>query len=241
MDDKKNLMWSFVIGALIIGILVGGGVSYLLLKTVKSGGTDSVSFLPEKLNSGLSDWLVKIDDYMITKSEFQADYQYFISQIPDSQKASLPSENALKKQFLDNMIGQYVIVIKALNDGTVQSKEGQLLLKTALRQAVYQIYLQKYIPQDKSSFLPSKIELDQIYKKYEDQFKKSGMNEQQRKNYMDQVITPQLSQQKLQSWVADFVNVAKESYKIKRNEDLILKEGITAAPQSPLLLPQVGK
>lgn len=237
MAEKNSNLWLFIVGALIIGVLAGGGTTFLLLKTNKVSDTlDVQSILPVKANNSVSDWLVKIDDYIITKSEFEDGFQYYMTQIPDSQRANLPSESVIKRQFLDNLIAQYVINLKAINEGIPASKEGQFLLKAALRQAIYSIYLQKSIPQDKSAFTPTKIELDQIYKQYEQQFNQRGWNADQRKQYMNQVVAPQLSQQKLQNWVSEFVGIAKENYKIKRNEELILKEGITSGQQSPLLL-----
>ncbi len=225
MDEKKLNLWMFLVISFIVGIVIGGGLVFIL----KGGstGADSVSLYPPK--SG-SDWLIKIDDYVITKSEYEEGFKYFLNQIPEAQRANLPPDT--KKLYFDNLLSQYIITIKALNEGLAKSKEGQLLLKTAIRQAVYQIYISKNLPADKSAFYPSKIEIDDYYLKNKAQFDRMGLKTDQIKQY----ATQELSQQKMQLWVQGFVAQMKENFKVLRNNDLLQQEGISLQQQNNQIL-----
>lgn len=236
MGEKKLDFWLFVAGAFVVGLLAGGGI---LLLTQGGGpvGKGVISLYPTKASAAGNDWLVKIDDYAITKAEFEEGYKYFLAQVPEAQRASLPDESVIKRQYFENLIAQYVIDIKALNDGIHKSPEGELLLKTALRQAIYQIYLQKNLPQDKSGFMPSKVEIDQYYMQNKAQFDKLGMKADQIKQYAIQEI----SQRKMQEWVATFIATKKESFKVQRNESLIQKDGLNGMTTTPSLFPQTGQ
>lgn len=225
MSEKNNTNWLFISLALVVGIIIGGGATYLLKSgSGSSGKAGSVNVYPSKANG--SEWLVKIDDYVITKPEFEDGLRYFMAQIPEQQRANLPNEAYIKKQYLDSLIGQYVIVLKAANDGSLNTKESQFIMSAAVRQAIYNFYLQKFIPQDKSAFIPSQAEINQYYNQNKAQFDRMGASADQIKQY----AINDLGQRKLQLWVSDFIEQAKESYKIQRNTDVLQKEGITASP-----------
>lgn len=229
---KIKESWQIYATTLMIGIVLGGLV-VLLLKGNGGFVAGGINPYPPKASEVGGDWLAKIDDYAISKNDFDEGYKYFISQIPEAQRSKLPDESVIKKQYFDNLVGQYVITIKALNEGIANSKDGQMLLKTALRQAVYQIYLNKNMPQDPAVFMPSKMEIDQFNQQYMGQFDKLGYSAEQRR----QAAIQQLSQTKMQQWAAEFVTQTKENYKVQRNNDLLNKEGFNQISSGNLLSP----
>jgi len=231
MEEKtvNSNIWLYVVLGFIAGILIGGGITLAL----RGGSTpgDTISLYPPKSSAVGNDWLIKIDDYAVTKSEFEEGYKYFMSQIPEQQRASLPPDT--KRLFFENLLSQYIINLKALKEGLPKTREGQLLLRTAIRQAIYQIYLTKNIPQDKSIFMPSQIEINDYYMRNKAQFDKLGMKSDQIKQYAIQ----ELSQQKMQMWVQGFVAQAKESFKVERNNDQLEQVGISVQQNAPVVLP----
>lgn len=230
--QKIKESWQIYAGTLMVGIILGGLI-VLLLKGNGGFIAGGINPYPPKASEVGGDWLAKIDDYAISKADFAEGYKYFISQIPEAQRSKLPDESVIKKQYFDNLVGQYVITIKALNEGIASTKEGQMLLKTALRQAVYQIYLNKNMPQDPAVFMPSKIEIDQFNQQYMSQFDKLGYSAEQRR----QAAIQQLSQTKMQQWAAEFVNQTKENYKVQRNVEQMNKEGFNPLSSGNMLSP----
>ncbi len=228
--QKIRESWQYYAISLFIGIILGGGIMMLL----KGGGFGGrgVDPYPPRASAVGGDWLAKIDDYAISKADFEEGYKFFMNQIPAQQRMQLPDESVIKKQYFDTLVGQYIVTIKALNEGLAGSREGQLLLKTALRQAIYQIYLNKNIPQDPSVFAPSKAEIDQYNRQYSSQFDKLGLNAEQRRQY----ATQEISQRKMQAWAAEFINQIRENYKVQRNPDMMNKIGISQTPQGGGLL-----
>ncbi len=233
MEEKVNTLnsnvWLYVVIGFIVGVLIGGGVTLALRGGSVSG--DSISLYPPKSSLVGGDWLIKIDDYAVTKSEFEEGYKYFLNQIPEQQRANLPPDT--KRLFFENLLSQYIINLKALKEGLPKTREGQLLLRTAIRQAIYQIYLTKNIPQDKNIFMPSQIEINDYYMRNKAQFDKLGLKSDQIKQYAIQ----ELSQQKMQLWVQGFVAQAKESFKVERNNAQLKQLGISVQQNAPVVLP----
>jgi hypothetical protein len=220
MNEKNVNLWMMLAGAFVVGLLAGGGVIF----AVKGASAVGVDLYPSK---AAGDWIVKIDDYTVGKAEFDEGYKMFMDQIPAAQKMNLPPENEIKAQYVESLIGQYALLVKLLNERWVQTKEGKLLL----RQALYQIYLQKEAAKNQEAFVPSKPQIDRFYQQYKSQFDKSGLGAEQ----IRQQIVQTLGQQNMQVWALQYVKEIRENYKIQRNTTLMEKEGISAAPS-----PQLG-
>ncbi len=190
------------------------------------------------------DWLAKIDDYLITGMDFDEGYKYLLSQVPEEKRTNLPPDT--KKKYFNSLISQYLINIKALNDGllkipgnytrikkyimSVKAKSGlkntpanQPVLRNYIRQAIAQIYIQSRLPADKNFFKPSKGEIDDFYLKNKTELDNSGLKSGQ----MKQVITQEIERQKQQEWLQKYLDQIKENFKIQINEAALLQEGIS--------------
>ena len=219
MNENKGMWIGIIIAAFIVGGFAGFGLSLLGTKPLSSKGT--ISLYPPTVSQAHGQWLAKIDNYVITKSEFDEGISFLISQMPESQKAQIKDPATLKKLYFDTLINQYIVTIEALKKGILDKKDTRLLLTAAIRQAVYQVYLNQQVT-DPSSFTPTEIELNQAYQQYGAQMRKMGYPASQIKGILKQ----QLSQQKLKRWEQQFVAAARDQYKIEKNEKLLSKEGI---------------
>lgn len=229
---KIKESWQVYAITLMIGIIIGGAIIFL----VKGGSGFSAGGInpyPQKSSEVGGDWLVKIDDYAISKAEFDNGLQMYMSQLPAEYRGR---EGLFKKEYFDSLIGQYVITIKALNEGFLNDKENMILMKTALRSVIQNYYIQKNAPKDPSAFMPSKMEIDQFNMQYSAQFDKMGYSAEQRK----QAAVQELQKRNFQKWAIDFMNQTKENYKIQRNNDELTKLGISAVSSPNLLTPNIG-
>lgn len=216
--DNKNF-WLYLIAALIAGILVGGGVVYFL--NGNTGGTGSLNMYPPKSSA---DWLAKIDDYVITKADFDQGFMALMAQIPEDKKAGLPQD--IKAQYFESLLKEYILSIKALNDGLQKDPTNQIMLKSLVRRYLSNLYLQKSAPLDKSGFMPSKMEMDAYYTQHKEELDKSGMKSDQMKQYIAQDI----ERQKEQAWIEQLVTTLRDSIKVQRNNAALLSEGVTLTP-----------
>ncbi|MGC8765248.1 MAG: hypothetical protein ACP5QT_05115, partial [Brevinematia bacterium] len=191
MSEKSSNFWLFVVVSFVCGLAIGVGAAFLITSISKKGvvaGEGSISLYPPKADSVKDDWLVKIDGYAIRKSEFEQGYKLFLSQVPESQRLNLPNESVLKYQFLENLQAQYILTIKALQDGIHKTDEGKFYINSAVRQAIYQLYLKNNLPKDENVFKPTKVELEEYYNRNRAQFEKLGMKADQIKRYAEQDI-----------------------------------------------------
>jgi hypothetical protein len=225
---KIKESWQIYAITLMIGIVLGGAVIFAVKGSGFSAG--GINPYPQKSSEVGGDWLVKIDDYAISKAEFDNGLQIYLSQLPAEYRGR---ENLFKKEYFDSLIGQYVITIKALNDGFLNDKENQLLIKTALRSVIQNYFIQKNAPKDPSAFMPSKLEIDQFNVQYSSQFDKLGYSADQRR----QAAVQELQKRNFQKWAVDYMNQVKENYKIQRNNDELNKLGINAINNPSLVNP----
>lgn len=224
MSDKNQTLWIFVSIAFVAGLLIGGGAIFLLKG---NNASSKISFYPTKSSAAGNNWLAKVDDYAITQEEFEDAFRLYMTQVPESYRASLPPEATLKAEYLNQMISEYAILIKALDSGLLNKKETALQFKAAMRTAISQLYLGQNAPQDPGAFMPTKAEKDAAYQQYKAEFTRRGYTAEQ----INQVLDQQLVQYKKQEWVARFVQQTKEGFKVQRNEAKINSLGLV--PQQP--------
>ena len=226
---KYSLMIFIIIPILFIpfGVIKPAVKDKQALSSRKSSSSDDKIILKDFLNSyyfdtnDTRDWIIKIENYNISQKEYDSGYKYFMSQIPEGQKPMV-DEKTLKKQYLNNLLIQYVVLIQAMQDDLFGSDDASLVLRSAIRQAVYQIYLNKALPKDKDRFNPTEEEINKYYTQNKDRFYQMGLNADQIRQY----ATQELSQQKIQLWVAEYLEKLKENYRIKRNSDALKSEGL---------------
>jgi hypothetical protein len=167
------------------------------------------------------EWLAKVEDYVITKKEFDESFAFFLDQLPEGQKV-LMDESAYKRQYLNELVMQYAVLAQAMQEELLADEDTVLLLRSAIRQAIYKLYISKSIPKDQSRFMPSEQEISQYYNQNKDKLTQMGLSAEQMKRY----IAQQLAGQKIQLWAADFLDKTKEKHSVKRNEALLKKEGL---------------
>jgi len=88
MDEKNFKSLIYIIVSLVVGIIIGCGSTYFIYRNVSHGGAGGISLLPP-VDSG-KEWVIKIDKYVITKSDFDEYYKLYITQIPPNQLSSVP-------------------------------------------------------------------------------------------------------------------------------------------------------
>lgn len=179
--------------------------------------TNSMSVYPIRASHAGNNWLAKIGDYTLSQEEFDDSFRLYMSQIPESSRATLPPEATLKMEYLNQMIREYAILIKALNSGIQNNKGTSLQFQSTMRTAICEFYLNQNIPQDPGFFMPTRAEKEEAYQQYKAELTRRGYNAEQ----ISQILDQQLVQKKKQQWIARFVQEAKEDIKVQINEENI--------------------
>ena len=88
-------------------------------------------------------WVVKIDEKVITLNEFEREYHVHVYSLPleDTQRKEYEADPVNKKKFLTSLINEYLVYNKALNEGFEKRQDVQDLLKAVQRRAIIQVYL----------------------------------------------------------------------------------------------------
>lgn len=220
-------------GAFVVGLLAGGGIMFAVKGGgVKMSGESGVSIMPVKAKDAGSDWVIKIDDYVITRSEYESgakeaykQYKAQYDQLPADQKMKVPvyDEATVKKVYLENLLQQYIVVLKAMGESGFNTAENMLVIKSGLRQLVMQQYLLTKAPNQKT-FEPTNDEVNKYYTQNRAQLEATGMPMSQ----LIEAIKRQLAQQKQQEWLAGFVGQVKENFKVTRNTDVLGSDAVSA-------------
>ncbi len=213
---------------LIIGVAIGlvvGACAMAFISPKKSVASGIVVALPEISNLN-DDYLVKVENFGISVEDFTNAYEVVKRNMPPQQRdAILANEGAAKAEILETMINQYAIVATAMEEGFLENPANMQLFRNAAYQALFNLYLSQNIPTDGNAFAASQPEIDQVYAQYGAQFRANGMNAQQIQEY----IVAQISQQKQQRWMMEFVTKIKESYRVERNASAIEKQQISTS------------
>jgi len=127
-----------LIGIIII-IIVGGGLAPYV--TMQSKGVGHRSFAQTKQDP--STWLVKINGKTINIKEFEQEFDVHVYSLPivDEDKERYSEDEANKKRFLTNLVNEYLIFNKAVDNGYLERDDVQALIEAVSRRAVLQVYL----------------------------------------------------------------------------------------------------
>lgn len=213
-SENKNLWIILIAAAFIVGLGAGFLVRSL---TGGSAKTDGISLYPPTAAQARGPWLAKIDNYVITKEDFDL----LMSQIPQEQLAMYGSPDDVKRYVFNQLIDQYVILIEAQKSGVLNDKNTRYMLAAALRQAVYQVYLEQQV-KDPSIFAPSKLEEEQVYKQYGPMLRQQGKSATE----IREIIQQEVQKQKFQVWMKQFVTEARDKYKIEKNAKMLESSGM---------------
>lgn len=217
----SGLVGGVLLGALAFS-LIGGGKT----KGIKAG-VPSIAFAIREAKTLDDNTIAKIEDMGITLSDFSNAYESVQKTLPPQQLAAYKQqEGAFKAQVLENLINQNTVVAQALKEGFLNNPTNMDAMQNALNVALFQLYMANNAPTNEKAFVPSNPEIDQAYQQYGAQMRAQGMSAQQSREY----IIMQLSQQKQQVWLANFVTKIREGYRVERNTPLIEKQGISTNP-----------
>ena len=142
----------------------------------------------KKTTSSNSDWVVKIDDEVITANQFEKFYytqNRIALNIEKKEKidelAADPSslnpqvqQTIIKKNFLDHLVAQKLLYNKAMKDTQIDKNELNTIIEISKMQLVGQYYLSKKL-KDKISV--TQEEIDKFHEKNKQRFKHLTINE----------------------------------------------------------------
>ncbi len=175
---------------------------------------DITDFLRQSfLTSSSNNWILQIDDTFLSSDEFRNGFIEFVSNIPPEQLSGSITDTTLKKQYLESYIGQYAILMKAIEEGVFDSSQMQTYFRAAVLQAVFQIYFQWLMVRDRPDFTPTTDEMNAFYQQNLQQIVSLGLTSDQ----IRALIMQQLTEQKMQMWMKQQLDVVKEQYRIRRN------------------------
>ena len=108
-----------LIGIIIIIILCGGLAPYITIQR-NAGGPRSFA----QVKQDPSTWPVKIDGKTITLKEFEQEFNVHVYSLPivDEDKERYSKDEANKKRFLTNLVNEYLIFNKAVDNGYLKRK-----------------------------------------------------------------------------------------------------------------------
>ena len=224
---KKDMIIGLVCG-LVVGVLTGVLVSTLMKpKSPIAGDITSVPFALNQAKDLDDTLLAKVENIGIQVADFSNAYEAIQRTLPPQQVALYKQqEGAFKAEVFETMINQYVTVAQALKEGFLDDPENMRAMQNAMNGALQQLYVSKNLPTNANAFAPSTPEIDQAYRQYGAQMRAQGMSAQQSRDY----IIAQLSQQKQQIWMANFMRKIREGYRVERNNSVIEAQGISTNP-----------
>lgn len=232
---KKEMILPLSIGIVVGGLLVFiGGKIFSASSGSKGNPVSSVSLALPEVDELTDAYLVKVENHGITVEDFTNAYELLQKNLPAQQKeAILSNEPAAKAEILENMINQYAVVATAIEEGFLEDPKIQKQFRNAAQQALLQLYISENMPSDENAFAASKPEIEQAYAQHRQQIAASGMNATQAQEY----LSGQISQQKQQRWMYEFISKVKEGFRVERNNEAIKNNGISTT-RTPFAQPQ---
>lgn len=204
-------MKRIIIGIIIIIILCGGLAPYITIQR-NAGGPRSFA----QVKQDPSTWLVKIDGKTITLKEFEQEFNVHVYSLPivDEDKERYSKDEANKKRFLTNLVNEYLIYNKAVDNGYLKRKDVQALIEAVSRRAVLQVYLNDVI-EPKLQEIPDE-QIEAIYNQNKKLY--AGVDiDVARKD-----IQMKLLQQQYNNRLNDLIDNLMGEAKVIRNQDVQL-------------------
>jgi hypothetical protein len=171
--------------------------------------------------TNLPNWAFSVEDNAVPMDELRAAFTRGLEQFSQSSQGQPVDTNTLKHEIFNNTLLSTVIARKAMEDGLFNDPDARISLRLALRQALVQIYLARMLPKDTNRFAPTKEEVSDFYNHNREKFDQTGASADQIRSY----IVNQLSGQKMQLWMSQQMDKAKEQYRVRRNDALLTNEG----------------
>ncbi|MFW6181178.1 MAG: SurA N-terminal domain-containing protein [Spirochaetota bacterium] len=194
-----------IIAILFMGVGFGGS----LLLDHRAGGSTALA------QSG-ENWVVRIDDTVITREEFEREFNVHLLTLPlsEEQKEQYRQKQENKKKFLANLINEYLIYQEAVSKGYLKKDMVKDLIKVVSRRAVNEIYLSEVIEPLMQEVPDEQIEV--IYNNNKKMF--SGVDI----DVARQQIKMQLFQQQYREHLNQIIDDLKGEAKVIRNDNIAL-------------------
>lgn len=219
---KKDMLIGTGIG-LVAGVIITLAVGFATKQS--SGGASMISLALPEIAELDDEYLAKVENFGIALSDFTNAFDQIKQNLPPEQLAQISANEAgARAEILETMINQSAVVATALEEGFLEDEENLRLFRNSAQQALFQLYVAKNMPEDPNQFTASQPEIDQAYTQFGSELRARGLNAQQSKEY----IVSQISQQKRQRWMIDFVSKIKEGFRIERNDELLKEYDISA-------------
>lgn len=219
-------MKKIVIGTISIFLIVTGVFLYRSIFNVQSVAADEAKVhssplilaqdvkTPVKNPKKESDsWIVKIDDTVITLSEFEKEFNVHVYSLPldNVQREQYQEDVNNKKRFLINIINEYLIYKRALKDKYNKREDVQDLIKAVTRRAIIQVYLNEKI-EPKLTEIPDE-QIEAIYNQNKKLF--AGVDIDMAR----QQIRMQLLQKQYNDHLNELIDSLKGEAKVIKNND----------------------
>jgi len=163
-------------------------------------------------------WVAKVDEKTISLDEFEKEFDVHVFSLPivEEEKERYVREEVNKKNFLTNLINEYLIYQEALDDGYEKRADIQDLLKAVERRAIIQVYLSEKIEPLLKDVSDEQIEA--IYNQNKKLF--AGVDI----DVARQQIKMQLLQKQYNDRLNELVDALKGEAKVVRNNDIDFKQ-----------------
>ncbi|MFW6139457.1 MAG: SurA N-terminal domain-containing protein [Spirochaetota bacterium] len=167
-------------------------------------------------SSGNGTWVAKINDYVISREEFQREFAVHVYSLPfgEEKKEEYRNNPENKRRFLSNLVHEHLIHQQALEKGYDKKQLVQDLIKAVTRRAIIQVYLNEQI-EPKLQDIPEQ-QIEQIYNKNKQMF--AGMDI----DTAGQQIKMQLLQRQYNQHLEELIDELKGEARVVKNDDVDL-------------------
>ncbi|MCS7299433.1 MAG: hypothetical protein RMJ37_05695 [Spirochaetia bacterium] len=163
-------------------------------------------------------YILRVGDYYLSTADFDKEYMFVVETLSggDPNKKSLYlNDLSTKRNYLDTLVNEIVLVIDAYNQGYLSSPDWNIISRVSLRKSVVDGFLLKKI--DVSKIQVSDKEVEDLYNKNRDYFRQNNIPAER----AEELLRAQLRSQKLQQEVAKYIQGVRDKLNIEKVEENI--------------------
>lgn len=215
MKVKEILPYGIVaLVSLVVGIALTILITNVIIAKPKLLGSFVETFGLSEVKPG--SYVAKIGNYYLSTDNFNKEYMLVIDTISggDPTKKSLYlNDLATKKNYLENVINELIVVIEAYNQGFLSSSEWETLSKISLRKSAVDSFLAKKIDVNKIQVTDEEIE--KAYKQNREYFRQNNIPADK----AEELLRIQIRNQKVQKELATYIQSIRDKLSIEKLED----------------------